>query len=244
MVKLGPSARGTLYIQLANFPAHYLVIVITDDEFRYALITAKVLSDSMYANMVMEDIAWLDFGRIQGEELIITSRSDPTESAAGMKRKHADDALPDLQTGDSARVGFDLETQVLRELYSYCWYVHPSTYKDLFLLKLVVFSARVAYMNVERQFKLRNIPFTHVNPTSEAPITNELAHIQSSLARSVPALCVQSKHILSGAPAAEAAMPNIRVIPLNWWSEKNAQVSFCNCMPILFPNRMPRSSLA
>ena len=50
--------------------------------------------------------------------------------------------------------------------------------------------------------------------------------MQSSLARSVPALCVQSKHILSGAPAAEAAMPNIRVIPLNWWSDEKAQVNF------------------
>lgn len=86
------------------------------------------------------------------------------------------------------------------------------------------FSARVAYMNVERQFKLRGIPFTHVNPMEGTALTKELVHIQSSLARSVPALCVQSEHILSGAPAAEAAMPNIRVIPLNWWSEENAQV--------------------
>jgi mediator of RNA polymerase II transcription subunit 14 len=77
---------------------------------------------------------------------------------------------------------------------------------------------------VERQLKLRGIPFTHVNPTNDFPVTKELAHIQSTFARSVPALCVQSKDILSGAPAAEAAMPNIRVIPLNWWSEKNAQV--------------------
>jgi mediator of RNA polymerase II transcription subunit 14 len=87
-------------------------------------------------------------------------------------------------------------------------------------------SARVSFINVERQFKLRGIPFTHVNPTSSSPLTPELAQMQSSLARSVPALCVQSKHILSGAPAAEAAMPNIRVIPLNWWSEEKAQVSF------------------
>lgn len=86
------------------------------------------------------------------------------------------------------------------------------------------FSARVAYMNVERQFKLRGIPFTHVNPMEGTALTKELFHIQSPLARSVPALCVQSEHILSGAPAAEAAMPNIRVIPLNWWSEENAQV--------------------
>lgn len=79
-------------------------------------------------------------------------------------------------------------------------------------------------MNVERQFKLRGIPFTHVNPTNGAAFTAGLAHIQSSLARSVPALCVKSEYILSGAPAAEAAMPNIRVIPLHWWSEKKAQV--------------------
>jgi mediator of RNA polymerase II transcription subunit 14 len=87
-----------------------------------------------------------------------------------------------------------------------------------------VLSARVAYTKVEQQFKLRHIPYTHVNPTNGAPVTTELAHIQSSLARSVPALCVQSSDILSDAPAAEAAMPNIRVIPLNWWSDKKAQV--------------------
>jgi hypothetical protein len=79
-------------------------------------------------------------------------------------------------------------------------------------------------MNVERQFKLRGIPITHVPPADSIAISPALEHIQSSLARSVPALCVQSMDILSGAPAAEAAMPNIRVIPLNWWSEKKAQV--------------------
>lgn len=82
-------------------------------------------------------------------------------------------------------------------------------------------------MNVERQLKLRGIPFTHVNPTSNQVVTPELRHIQSSLARSVPALCVQSTDILSGAPAAEAAMQNIRVIPLNWWSDRSAQVVTC-----------------
>ncbi|KAG6821038.1 hypothetical protein H0H93_007928 [Arthromyces matolae] len=194
LLKLGPSTRGTLYLQLSHFPNHYLVLVITDDRFRYALITTRVMTESMYAHMVMEDIAWLDFDRIHGEEVVITShtgRSDSHSSEPNGMR--------------SASSGFDLETPVLRELYSYC-------------------CARVAFMNVERQFKLRGIPFTHVNPSSGAPVTVELAHIQSSLARSVPALCVQSQDILSGAPAAEAAMPNIRVIPLNWWSEKNAQV--------------------
>jgi mediator of RNA polymerase II transcription subunit 14 len=86
-----------------------------------------------------------------------------------------------------------------------------------------MFSARVAYTKVEQQLKLRGIPFTHVNPSANGIP----AHVTSSLARSIPALCVQSSDILSGAPAAEAAMPNIRVIPLNWWSEKKAQVVTC-----------------
>ncbi|KAG6866650.1 hypothetical protein C0991_000760 [Blastosporella zonata] len=200
--KLGSSTRGTLYIQLSNFPNHYLVLVITDERFRYALITTRIMTESMYTDMIMEDIAWLDFDRIHGEEIVITAH---TSLVLG-KRKRGNDADPPTEVGvGEVDSGFNLETPVLRELYSYC-------------------CARVAYMNVERQFKLRGIPFTHVNPTSGAPVTLELAHIQSSLARSVPALCVQSEDILSGAPAAEAAMPNIRVIPLNWWSEKNAQV--------------------
>ena len=64
-----------------------------------------------------------------------------------------------------------------------------------------------------------------MNVTPTSPGTP--AHLQSCLARSIPALCVQSSDILSGAPAAEAAMPNIRVIPLNWWSEKKVQVVTC-----------------
>ena len=47
--KFGASARGWLYIQLLNFPSHYLVLVITDDEFRYALISVEVLTETMYA---------------------------------------------------------------------------------------------------------------------------------------------------------------------------------------------------
>ena len=96
-----------------------------------------------------------------------------------------------------------------------------------FELVRCILSARVAYTKVEAQFKLRGIPYTHVNPTSALPQSSAISYMQSSLARSIPALCVQSSDILSGAPAAEAAMPNIRVIPLNWWSDKGAQVVTC-----------------
>lgn len=86
-------------------------------------------------------------------------------------------------------------------------------------------SARVAYTKVERQFKLRGIPYIHVTPSLQTPVMPDLEHIQSSLAVAVPGLCVQASDILSGAPAAEAAMPNIRVIPVNWWTDKKPQAS-------------------
>ena len=89
------------------------------------------------------------------------------------------------------------------------------------------FSARVAYKTVEWQLKIQQIPFTHVSPSYGLPITLDLAHTQSSLVRSIPGICVQSKDILSGVPAAEAAMPNIRVVALRWWSEKSIQVVTC-----------------
>lgn len=208
--KLGPAARGMMYIQLANFPTHYLVLVLTDEEFRYALISTKMLSDTMFGNMIMEDIGWLDVRRIRGDrgagagmdEVVISSMS---HEPLVLQKRRRDDVSPELSRSEDS---FNLETQVLRELYAYC-------------------CARVAYTRVERQFKLRGIPYTHVNPTITLPQISELGHIQSSLARSVPALCVQSSDILSGAPAAEAAMPNIRVIPLNWWSDKKAQVVTC-----------------
>lgn len=87
MAKLGPSARGTLYIQLGNFPNHYLVLVITDDRFRYALITTRLLSETMYSNMIMEDIAWLDFSRIHYEEPAKSGHAARTDLRIGAKRE-------------------------------------------------------------------------------------------------------------------------------------------------------------
>lgn len=205
MAKLGSEARGMLYIQLANFPNHYLVLVVTDERFQYALITTSVIADSMFGSMILEDIAWLNFDRIHDKANILVMDGDSTRRE-GINHRLEDESSSSL--GKNQSNGFNLDIQGLRELYIYC-------------------SARVAYINVERQFKIRGIPFTHVNPTLGSLPSPELAQMQSSLARSVPALCVQSKHILSGAPAAEAAMPNIRVIPLNWWSNEKAQVVTC-----------------
>lgn len=87
--KLGPLARGTMYIKLSNFPSHYLVLVITEEDFRYALISVKVLPDSMYGNMIMEDIGWLDVRRIRGEKGLSEVSIGPhvEDPQVGQKRK-------------------------------------------------------------------------------------------------------------------------------------------------------------
>ncbi|KAF9559893.1 MED14-domain-containing protein [Agrocybe pediades] len=198
MSKAGLDANGaTLFIQLSNFQDHYLVLVVAEERFRYALITTKTITTESYMTMSLEDIAWLDFSRIRGGSLRDAEHkpSSNTHDSISVDRK-------------AKSSGFNLDTQGLRELYSYC-------------------CARVAFINVEMQLKIRGIPFTHINTTSKVIDSLDSPRTHSSLARSVPSLCVQSQDILSGAPAAEAAMPNIRVIPLNWWSNEKAQVVTC-----------------
>lgn len=93
-----------MYIKLANFPSHYLVLVITEEDFRYALISVKVLPDSMYGNMIMEDIGWLDVRRIRGEkglsEVVVGPRGEDPQVGQKRKRDIASSAHDTLRTED------------------------------------------------------------------------------------------------------------------------------------------------
>ncbi|TRM70306.1 mediator complex subunit MED14-domain-containing protein [Schizophyllum amplum] len=179
LAKLGTIVRGAIYIPLANRVHQYLVLVIRDKDFDFALIRTAQNDQSMFYGLKLADIAWLDISRIcDGENLL----------AGGVG-------------------GFNISIRCLRALYNYC-------------------CARVTYISVEEQLKDRGIQFTYVTATSDV-VPPEVAAAQSVLSRSIPALCVESRHILSGAPAAEAAMPNIRVIPLNWWSDRALRVVTC-----------------
>ena len=120
--KLGATTRGSLFIQLATFPYHYLVLVITDQDFRYALISAKEVEHSLNRDLVMEDIGWLNVRRIHGEEVVVEAAAGP-EPVTGQKRKR-DEGLGRAGPsgiGEQYTTNFRLETNVLRELYAYCW---------------------------------------------------------------------------------------------------------------------------
>ena len=60
------------------------MLVVTDERFQYALITTRILTESMYANMVLEDIAWLDVSRIHEDPVV---KANPNKMAA---RLHMD----------------------------------------------------------------------------------------------------------------------------------------------------------
>ena len=77
------------------------------------------------------------------------------------------------------------------------------------------------------QLKLRSIPCQYTAPVLTTTSQTELNHLRPSLVKSLPGLCVQSSDLLAGVPAAEAAMSNIRIVPLNWWSTKKTQVVTC-----------------
>ena len=104
-------------------------------------------------------------------------------------------------------------------------------------------------MKVEQQLKARKIPYTHIMPSSTTTnsvsstlpraVSDSIGWIHSSLASSVPVLCVRSADILLGSPAAEAAMQNIRIVPINWWSERKCQVSFLYPPEMGFVNIIP-----
>ncbi|KAG9311954.1 hypothetical protein JVU11DRAFT_7217 [Chiua virens] len=90
ITKLGPLARGTMYIKLAHFPSHYLVLVIIEEDFRYSLISRP-------------------------PEVVIDPRAE--DPRVGQKRKRDVGSLTHnaLRRDDN----FNLETQTLRELYAY-----------------------------------------------------------------------------------------------------------------------------
>jgi mediator of RNA polymerase II transcription subunit 14 len=137
LMQFGTSARGMLYIQLSNSPKHYLVIVITDDEFRYALISVNAQPNSTTGGLIMEDIAWLDLRRIHGGNYVGKVEPASGESLGKAKlesNQNKDTAEKDARlskyvnsvTRLSSKIlmkisNFNLDTQVLRELYAYCW---------------------------------------------------------------------------------------------------------------------------
>lgn len=216
-LRLSPTARSFLFIQLTPFPNYYLVLIVKDDRLEYSLISASLVPDSMYQTLRMQDIGNLDVAKIcrQTQHASAPDAEDVGALHMGAER------TPSMSN-------FRVETQVLRELYAYCWYVTVRGVKAAYFTDIIWrLSARVAHTKVENQFKARGIPYQHIltAPKDPSDLPPSLNHLHSALSHRIPFLCVQASNILKNSPAVEAAMPNIRVIPLSWWSTSESNES-------------------
>lgn len=95
--------RASVFIQLTYFPTHYLVVVITDEEFRYALIETTIVTDAIYASSTMDDIGWLDVHRLLGDDnhqvtdIDRTARQgDGMQQGAAQSRSRCAAFVPDI----------------------------------------------------------------------------------------------------------------------------------------------------
>lgn len=132
--KLGERIKGSLFIQLTRFPDHYLVLVVNDNYFEYALISVHSRPETMFQDMIMGDIGWLDVSRIHSQDsmashpsgspvVTVGPRQDPVSGVPNGQR--AADGCAFIMYMENAlahsKHSFRLDTKVLRELYAYCW---------------------------------------------------------------------------------------------------------------------------
>ncbi|KAG8699220.1 mediator complex subunit [Ceratobasidium sp. 395] len=94
--KFGPGARHFLFTPLAGFPAHDVVIIITDEGFRYGIIETE--TEAGYS--VWKDGALLDIKAI---------RRQKTSSASALA----------VLDSEQPRTDFEIDAQTLRDIHAY-----------------------------------------------------------------------------------------------------------------------------
>ncbi|KZT56231.1 MED14-domain-containing protein [Calocera cornea HHB12733] len=111
MPAFGPSARLFLYIALAAFPSHYLVLVLADSGLQYAMLKVALVNEDVAPEFQILECAWLDIRRITG--------ADP--SAPDRRWAISTDALCDLYAFCRARVAHAELEQQLRDVKIASW---------------------------------------------------------------------------------------------------------------------------
>lgn len=231
---------GLVFCQLALFPRHYVAILIAEGGFKYALVEVNEGEADFGVGVgesYITDFGWVHaekfFGMAASEdededetdddEMEGVSDDEHNDAGKSKKRKRPINDVGVKMPSDSPVIHpkdpFDISIRELRDLHAYC-------------------RARVAHIHIEHQLKTRNIPYIHVRakkllPARPVPQPNAVASVPSNSRQKLeemisaqkspflsqlPILCVQSKDLLAGAAAAEAAMPNIRIEPTEWWT--------------------------
>ena len=57
------------------------MLVITEQDFRYALISAQIVPSRGITEMIFGDIGWIDVSRIHGDDLVMTHHTGTAAQA-------------------------------------------------------------------------------------------------------------------------------------------------------------------
>lgn len=71
--------------------------MISDEDFKYALINTQVVRTTITTSMVMGDIAWLDFSRLRNDDLTISVHVDRPDSRPVLKHRRSDEKVPPVE---------------------------------------------------------------------------------------------------------------------------------------------------
>lgn len=159
-----------LFVHLAPFPTYYLVLHVSDDAIRVALICAHTFMEGVMTSMLIYSLVWLDRSRIT------RSHAVSEEAKTLGKRRHG------RSVAISTKVDpMSLMEEELAKLYSYSL-------------------ALVSFNKVEQQLQLKNVPFVHVSPASaRSGEIDDCDDVQRSVIDLVPGLALRADMLLGPA---------------------------------------------
>lgn len=243
VARFGPNF-GIAFCQLVGYRNHFLTVVVKEGGFGFALIHIEEVFASE-GEWEIVDFGWVQATRVGGfgrdddktdpeldDEMEIDE--DATGEVRDRKRKHSmhDSGRDGEEEETILKDPFDISVRELRDLHAYCRARVAHTFIESQLKARNIPYIQVAsttHRDLPAIGSVNAIPSvnsTHnsnpLRPTSRHVSTSQrpkgLFGARSPLEEHLPVLCVQTKDILAGAAAAEAAMPNVRIEPTEWWS--------------------------
>lgn len=197
--KFGTTTRTYLFIHLPSLPSHYLVLVLADEGFRFALISVKEGSDSIQTWLCLEEIGWLDKVPRGGWNQI-------TEGGTGGVFGSVSTGYADC-LGTDGKDRLDVSIDDLRDLHLYCVYVLRLSTPPV-TDSARSYRHRIASFKIEQQLHLRRIPYKPIASALVLPSATRSVTPQR-LSQTSPYLVVQSADLLQS--PADVAYPNVAV---------------------------------
>lgn len=227
-------------------------MVVNEEGLKWALVNLKEIIIDHFRERSIDDFGWLDSEKIGGgnerhmrwDRVANDSGTDQevekTHASFSSARRGKAEGLvicPEwvffaLST-ELSHVSVTVKTEVLRELYAFCWLV--LVFSEVMCTAYVVLnSARVSHTKVEQQLKSRGIPWTSIFSTAAANTSgasqshsNSFSEISSfsPTARSVPKIWIKIGDIIRSRDVSALACDNVKMKVVDWWSERPCRVS-------------------